>query len=184
MLRWKWSRGEITVLSVAGINVLYSCWTAWGLPIYLLDWHPGHRFQGTVASRREVVSVSLHLDGFQPLSHWAEGGEVWCALIQQWTNWSAGWVQNGVYVSRGKETVPLETQSSRETRQRDDQRHPAGRQIAKRGRTTNWLEASINKNIHKDMQRVSLLLKTYFWGQYLLNRIIFPVFNKALFKQL
>lgn len=150
----KWSVGEITVLSVAGINVLYWCLTAWGLHINLLDWHPGHRFQGTVASRCEVVPVSLHLDGFQPLSHWAESGEVWCALIQQWTNWSAGWAQNDVYVSREKGNVPLKTQSSR----RRDRVTTKGIQRCSKLRKGKMM-ASINTKTHKDIQCGSLPCK-------------------------
>ena len=56
--------------------------------ILLLNRHPCHRFQRAVASSCEVVFVSLHLNGFQPVSHRAKSGEVWCALIQQGTDGS------------------------------------------------------------------------------------------------
>lgn len=49
--------------------------------VYSLDGHPGHRLQGSVARRREVVSVAVHLDGFQPVAHRAEGGKVRRALV-------------------------------------------------------------------------------------------------------
>lgn len=50
----------------------------------LLDSHSSDRFERAVAGSCEVVHVSLHLDGFQPLADQSERGEIWSVLVKQW----------------------------------------------------------------------------------------------------
>ena len=45
----------------------------WDLSADSLVGHLHHLLDGRVAGRQEVLSVLLHLDGFQPLGHRAEG---------------------------------------------------------------------------------------------------------------
>ena len=62
----------------------------WSAERYVLDGHAGHRLQGVVPGGGEVVAVTLHLDGLQPLGHRAEGAEVGRVLVQQGADGSEG----------------------------------------------------------------------------------------------
>lgn len=69
-----------------------SCVSKWDdlFLVYSLDGHPGHRLQRIVAGCSEVVSVTVHLNGFQPVGNRAEGRKVRRALVQQRADWPIG----------------------------------------------------------------------------------------------
>lgn len=65
------------------LTVLCQLHQAW-LALHSLCCHLGHQIKGSKSGVDKVVTVTVHLDGIQPVPHSGESGIVWHTAVKQW----------------------------------------------------------------------------------------------------